>query len=404
MANISDLKFDDRNFNKHTEKGMELLKKSLSKFGAGRSILIDKHGNIIAGNGIVEAAGNIGLEDVEVVKSDGKKIIAVQRTDIELDSGAGREMALADNATAAADLEWGVDAIKEQSKKWGFDEKAWDVDLEWHKNQTEYQDFVDKFKPKLTTDDCYTPPEVFEAVEKWARKTYGLGDAENIRPFKPNGDYKAENYDGKIVIDNPPFSILAEIVRFYTEKNIKFFLFGPQLTILGTAREINFTRVIADVDVVYENGANVRTSFVTNMDAPNVVVRVAGSLKNVAESAQQPKDVNENERYKRPKNVQMAMDLVYGAKNGNDFTITQDECELVRNLDGLKEIKKGLYGGGLLVSDKVAERAAAERAAAERAVIEVELSEREQSIVDRLNDGNEEGREKGRLRYDQKRR
>ena len=25
------------------------------------------------------------------------------------------------------------------------------------KNET-YEEFVDKFKPKLTTDDCYTPP------------------------------------------------------------------------------------------------------------------------------------------------------------------------------------------------------------------------------------------------------
>ena len=30
-----------------------------------------------------------------------------------------------------------------------------------------YDEFVDKFKPKLTTDDCYTPPIVYEAVLKW---------------------------------------------------------------------------------------------------------------------------------------------------------------------------------------------------------------------------------------------
>ena len=125
MGNISELKFDDKNFNKHTEYGMSLLEKSLGKFGAGRSILIDKHGNIIAGNGIVEAAGNIGLEDVEIVKSDGKKIIAVQRTDIELDSEAGREMALADNATASVDLAWDEENIKEQEEVWGFESSDW---------------------------------------------------------------------------------------------------------------------------------------------------------------------------------------------------------------------------------------------------------------------------------------
>ena len=60
MANISDLRFDDKNFNAHTEYGMSLLEKSLRKFGAGRSILIDKNNNIIGGNGVVEAGMNPG--------------------------------------------------------------------------------------------------------------------------------------------------------------------------------------------------------------------------------------------------------------------------------------------------------------------------------------------------------
>ena len=32
----------------------------------------------------------------------------------------------------------------------------------------EYKAFVEKFKPKKTTDDCYTPPEVFDCVAEWA--------------------------------------------------------------------------------------------------------------------------------------------------------------------------------------------------------------------------------------------
>lgn len=129
MATIKDLKFDDKNFNKHTSYGMSLLEKSLRENGAGRSILLDKDNNIIAGNGIVEAAGQIGLEKVKVVEATGDEIIAVKRTDISLNSKKGREMALADNATAAVDLEWDEDAIKSE-----FDEdeaKAWGVELDW---------------------------------------------------------------------------------------------------------------------------------------------------------------------------------------------------------------------------------------------------------------------------------
>lgn len=47
---IKDLVPDDKNFNKGSEYGNSLIEKSFSKFGSGRSILIDKHNKIIAGN------------------------------------------------------------------------------------------------------------------------------------------------------------------------------------------------------------------------------------------------------------------------------------------------------------------------------------------------------------------
>lgn len=124
MTTLQDLKFDDKNFNKHTEFGMSLLEKSLRENGAGRSILLDKDNNIIAGNGIIEAAGQIGLDKVKIVESTGDEIIAVKRTDITLNSKKGRKMAFADNATARADLAWDEETLKtefddEELKDWG---------------------------------------------------------------------------------------------------------------------------------------------------------------------------------------------------------------------------------------------------------------------------------------------
>lgn len=129
MTTIKDLKFDDKNFNKHTEYGMNLLEKSLRENGAGRSILLDKDNNIIAGNGIVEAAGQIGLEKVKIVEAMGDEIIAVKRTDISLNSHKGREMALADNATAAVDLDWDDEAIKSEFTE--EETNGWGVDIDW---------------------------------------------------------------------------------------------------------------------------------------------------------------------------------------------------------------------------------------------------------------------------------
>lgn len=127
MGSIKELKFDDKNFNKHTEFGMSLLEKSLKENGAGRSILIDKDNNIIAGNGIIEAAGQVGLEKVKIVETTGDEIVAVKRTDVSLNSHQGRRMALADNATAKADLEWDEENLRsefsdEELHEWAVDD------------------------------------------------------------------------------------------------------------------------------------------------------------------------------------------------------------------------------------------------------------------------------------------
>ena len=126
IKTIADLTPDGENFNKHTEFGTKLLEDSLRKFGAGRSILVDKDGNIIAGNGVVETAAAIGMEDVVVVKTDGKKLVVVQRDDLTLDSPQGREMALADNMTALHGIDIDLEKVKEHlgedlAKAWGME-------------------------------------------------------------------------------------------------------------------------------------------------------------------------------------------------------------------------------------------------------------------------------------------
>jgi len=123
---LSDLIPDDKNFNKGSEYGNGLIEKSFSKFGAGRSILIDKNNRIIAGNKSVENAMSIGLDDVQIVESDGKRIIAVKRMDIDLDTPQGREMALADNASAKANIVFDAELIEAElgeatAVEWGIE-------------------------------------------------------------------------------------------------------------------------------------------------------------------------------------------------------------------------------------------------------------------------------------------
>lgn len=113
-AKISDLILDDKNFNKGTDYGNGLIEKSLSKFGAGRSILIDRNNRIIAGNKTIENAEAIGLEDIIIVETTGDKIVAVKRTDLDLDTPEARELALADNQTAMANIDWDFEVLTEE--------------------------------------------------------------------------------------------------------------------------------------------------------------------------------------------------------------------------------------------------------------------------------------------------
>lgn len=136
---ISDLIPDDKNFNKGSQFGSHLIEKSLQQFGTGRSILLDKNNRIIAGNKTVEGAGSIGIDDVVVVESDGTKIIAVKRTDIDLDSPEGRQLALADNATAKHNIVLDVELIEAEigevvAQEWGesainYSKKNQEIDI-----------------------------------------------------------------------------------------------------------------------------------------------------------------------------------------------------------------------------------------------------------------------------------
>lgn len=70
----------------------------------------------------------------------------------------------------------------------------------------DYDGFVDKFKPKITTDDCYTPHYVYDVIRDWVdENVIPLEGKRVVRPFCPDGDYRNFDYSGDcFVLDNPP--------------------------------------------------------------------------------------------------------------------------------------------------------------------------------------------------------
>ena len=243
----------------------------------------------------------------------------------------------------------------------------------------EYQAFTDKFKPKLTTDDCYTPDNIYEVVRSWVFDHYDLPeDTPVVRPFWPGGDYQAEEYpDGCVVIDNPPFSIINEIQRFYLAAGIPFFLFAQGTTIFKRDKRIKY--VIVGNEITFANGASINIDFATSLGdylietAPDLYQRLKEANKaNLRET------VKELPKYAYPMEVVTAARCKYYAAHGTVYRVRPEEAHFVRKLDDQERAGKVIFGAGFLLS----ERAAAERAAAENAsAIVWTLSEREKEII-----------------------
>ena len=254
-----------------------------------------------------------------------------------------------------------------------------------------YEEFVEKFKPKKTTDDCYTPPVVYDAVAEWVASEYGVNRDNFVRPFYPGGDYENYSYSkDAIVVDNQPFSILSKIVDFYISKNIPFFLFAPNLTLFSCVRDRYCTALVVDANIVYDNGAIVKTSFLTNLDSQNLRIRTAPGLYQVVKKATETvqKEVKKHlPKYTYPNYVVQAARINDYSKYGIEFKVPKSESFFISQLDAQKEKKKAIFGGGFLISERcAAEKERAERERAKREQVEhFELSDREKEIIKELS-------------------
>ena len=267
-----------------------------------------------------------------------------------------------------------------------------------------YEEFVDKFKPKKTTDDCYTPPLVYDAIADWVANEYSLDRDCFVRPFYPGGDYERFDYGGAVVVDNPPFSAVTKIVDFYIKNGIRFFIFAPNLTLFSALKNRDCTALVVGYPIVYDNGANVCTSFLTNLEPHDLRYRTAPTLYQAIKKAaeQIAKDTKkELPKYSYPPAVASAAHLYQYAKYGIEFRVPRAESAHVSRLDAQIPGKKAIFGGAYLLSDRLAaerekvecektEREKAEREKAEREKAERwQLSARELEIIRQLSGGEE---------------
>lgn len=167
VINIEELTQDEHNFNKGTVGGAELMERSLNELGAGRSILVDKNGKIIAGNKTQEAAIKAGIKKVRIIETTGDELVAVKRTDVDINDAKGRELALVDNLATQVNLAWDEAEIEAMEVE-GFDASDWGweaSEIEDSKNQTnteadnvqedEFDENTDPIEHRVTLGDIW---------------------------------------------------------------------------------------------------------------------------------------------------------------------------------------------------------------------------------------------------------
>lgn len=108
-ADIDELIPDPQNRRLHPERNRQMMQASVQAVGAGRSIVIDDQGVILAGNGMVEAAKAAGITRVRIIDSTGDELVAVRRTDLTPE--ARRQLALYDNRAGEL-AAWDAEGLK----------------------------------------------------------------------------------------------------------------------------------------------------------------------------------------------------------------------------------------------------------------------------------------------------
>lgn len=153
-------------------------------------------------------------------------------------------------------------------------------------------------------------------------------------------------------------------------------MFCPHLTAFGS--DIDCTHIIASADITYENGAVIKTAFVSNL---------FGDVKIIGDSALHLKfkELQRNNKaslpkYKYPDNIITVSKISYCVEKGISLTFDKKDVKHCRRMDAQKKHGKGLFGSGFIASDKAAAAAAAEN----DTIIIWELSEREKKIIKSL--------------------
>lgn len=176
LRTLEDLTPDAGNANKGTLRGAASLENSLRDYGAGRSILVDKNGTVIAGNKTLEQAVSLGMKG-RVVETDGQELVIVQRKDLDLSDGTqARELAYADNRIAEVDLAWDIERMARDAEE--------GVELLQFWNESELEKLISEVSAGNIHDEEWQGMPEFEQEDKLGRRLIvHFEDEEAVQDF-----------------------------------------------------------------------------------------------------------------------------------------------------------------------------------------------------------------------------
>lgn len=246
-----------------------------------------------------------------------------------------------------------------------------------------------------STDECYTPPAVYDTVLDYAVDRYDLQGKHIVRPFIPGGDYQKYAYDeNDVVIDNPPFSMTTEITKWYINHGIPFFLFINGIYGVSLSRGLHgkATVIVTNANVSFYNKGNekrIKLGFVTNMEPKNIIIRGDATLTNRLNGLVKKKSFK---RFNYPDNFLKNNDILAALQRNVELKLTTDNCLFEDNLDYHKaqmhatSQRMDVFGGGYLVNDKLYAEFKGSLKHDLPNTYRVTLSTREQKLIEQLNE------------------
>lgn len=226
---LADLQPDSRNFNKHTQKGMGLLEKSMQKFGFVEAGLISEDNVICSGNARQETAVMIGMDEVQIVEIDGSKPVYLKKKGLQSNTKEFHELALVLNNVAKENIVFDaevIEAVLEEAviEEWGV-ELPEDKHLEAEEDDYSYSDTV---QTDIVLGDLFE-----------------IGNHRLLCGDSTNSDDIVKLMDGKkasMVLTDPPYEIeidYANIVLVADNANV--FIFNNDRNLVNQLKQSPLT-------------------------------------------------------------------------------------------------------------------------------------------------------------------